>query len=167
MTTRSVLAAGALAIIGVAGVTTAAVATDISPLSATATTTSTVGQMGCNDMAVQLTPGECQASGIIAFVSLHNLQGALQFCKWKAANPGEWSRLKAYASTETTPTGIVTWFGGHIYNDLQAYFATGAPTFTIAPNTAPNVCKTPLPPPVVAGVTPGQTDATVTIQTTP
>lgn len=121
------------------------------------------GAMGCEDWNVQLTSGECFAAGIIRNVSLNNLQGAGQFCKWQPANPGEWSRLKGYAQTETLPTGIVTWFGAHILDDIQAYFATGAPTFTILPNTAPNRCRTPLAPPVITGVTPGETDATVTI----
>lgn len=118
---------------------------------------------GCNDWPVELTTGECQAAGTIRYVALANLQGAAQFCKWRDANPGEWSRLKGYATTEAPPASIVTWFGSSIKNELEAYFATGAPTFTIAPNTAPNACRTPLPPPTVAGVTPGQTDATVTI----
>lgn len=106
----------------------------------------------------------CFAAGIIRNVSLSNLQGAGQFCKWKGANPGEWAALKTYAETNpTTPPRIITWFGGHILNDLQAYFAAGGPEFTILPNTAPNVCKTPLAPPVVTGVTPGESTATVTV----
>jgi hypothetical protein len=144
------LAAGAM----VAGSTVA----DITPNESV-----TAGAMGCEDWNMQLTSGECFAAGIIRNVGLHNLQGAGQFCKWQPANPGEWSRLKGYAQTEIPPTNIVTWFGGSIRNWLEAYFVTGAPTFTILPNLAPNVCKTPLPPPVVAGVTPGETDATVTI----
>lgn len=124
--------------------------------------------MNCENWGVQLTSNECFAAGTIRNVSLQNLQGAGQFCKWKAANPGEWNRLLNYAGTEAAPNPvIVTWFGGHIYNDLQAYFAAGGPTFTIQPNTALNICKTPLRPPTVTGVTPGQTDATVTVTTTP
>jgi hypothetical protein len=122
---------------------------------------------GCNDWPVELTAGECQAAGIIRYVALINLQGAAQFCKWRAANPGEWSRLKGYASSGTPPASIVTWLGASIKNDLEAYLATGAPTFTIGANTAPNVCRTPIPAPAVSGVTPGQTDATVTITTSP
>lgn len=118
---------------------------------------------GCNDWPVTLTTGECQAAGTIRYVALVNLQGAAQFCKWRAANPGEWSRLKGFASTRAAPASIVTWLGASIKNEIEAYFATGAPTFTIGPNTAPNACRTPLPAPAVSGVTPGQTDATVTI----
>lgn len=166
MTTRTALAAGA-GVVALAAAGFVAGGTDISPLSATETTTVAAGAMGCEDWPVQLTQRECFAAGVIRNVSLSNLQGALQFCKWKAANPGEWSRLKGYATTGTAPTAIVTWFGGHIQNDLQAYFAAGGPPFTILPNTAPNVCKTPLSPPVVTGVTPGETDVTVTVTTTP
>jgi hypothetical protein len=141
---------------------------DIVPLSATATTTVTGTPMGCEDWAGTFTQRECFAAGVIRNVSLYNLQGAAQFCKWKAANPGEWTRLKGYSATGTAPTGIVTWLGGHIQNDLQAYFAAGGPTFTILPNTAPNICGGKLvTPPTIVGVTPGETDATVTVTTTP
>lgn len=122
------------------------------------------GLMQCEDWSEMLTQRECFAAGAIRNVSLYNMQGAGQFCKWVAANPGEWNRLKAYAESGTPPIGIVTWFGGHIQNDLQAYFAAGGPPFTILPNTSPNKCKTPLSPPVVTGVTPGQTDVTVTLE---
>jgi hypothetical protein len=118
----------------------------------------------CEDWNLSLSDGECFAAGTIRFVLFHNLQGAAQFCKWKAANPGEWSRLKGFAQTKTPPTNIITWFGGAQLNALEAYFATGAPTFTIQPNTSTNVCKTPLTPPTVAGVTPGETTVTVTIE---
>jgi hypothetical protein len=165
MTTRTAIAAGVGAVVLAAGGFATANEFDITPFSATATTT--IGAMGCEDWTVQLTAGECFAAGIIRNVGLHNLQGAAQFCKWKGGSPGEWSRLKAYAETETLPLNIVTWFGGSIKNWLEAYFVTGAPTFTILPNTAPNICKTPLAPPVIAGVTPGETDATVTVTTTP
>ena len=117
----------------------------------------------CENWAPTLTPGECFAAGTIRYVSLYNLQGAAQFCKWALANPGEWSRLKSAALIGEPASNIVTWMGGHIKNDLEAYDATGAPVFSIQPNTAPNKCGTPLAAPSVAGVTPGQTDATVTI----
>lgn len=117
----------------------------------------------CEDWGY-MSDGECWAAGAIRFVAFNNLQGAAQFCKWRAANPGEWNRLKGYAETETTPVNIVTWFGAAQKNMLEAYFATGAPTFTIQPNTAPNVCKTPFPPPVIGGVTPDQNTVTVTIE---
>jgi hypothetical protein len=146
-----VLAAGAL----VAGGTVA----DLTPNEAA----TSAEAMGCEDWTVQLTPGECFAAGVIRNVGLWNLQGAGQFCKWKIGSPGEWSRLQGYAETETPPASIVSWFGASIKNWLEAYFATGAPTFTIAPNTALNICRTPLAPPAVTGVTPGETDATVTI----
>jgi len=105
----------------------------------------------------------CHAAGAIRFGAVHNLQGAAQFCRWREANPREWLRLKEYARTGTPPTNIVTWFGAAIRNQIEAYFATGAPAFEIAPNTAPNVCRTPLPAPTVVGVTPGETDVTVTV----
>lgn len=159
---RAAAIAGA-ALVGLAGFGLAQ--TEVSPLSATQTETVllTPPAMGCNDWPVTLSTGECQAAGAIRHVALYNLQGAAQFCVWKRANPGEWSRLRGYAQTEAPPQNIVTWFGAAIRNQLEAYFGTGAPPFTIAPNTAPNICRTPLPPPAISGVTPGQTDATVTI----
>lgn len=120
--------------------------------------------MGCNDWpGVFMTSGECFAAGTIRYVSFTNLYNAGQFCKWQAANPGEWNRLQQYAKDKVTPTNIVTWLGGHIKNDLEAYFATGAPTYTMAFTPPPNRCKTPIAPPTVTGVTPGQTDVTVTV----
>jgi hypothetical protein len=164
ISTRTLVATGALAVVGVAGLATAA-ATDIIPLSATTTVTGT--QMGCEEWSGTFTQRECFAAGVIRNVALHNLQGATQFCKWQEANPGEWTRLKEYATTNNPPINIITWFGASIQNDLQAYFAAGAPPFTIAPNTVSNRCKTPLRPPVISGVTPGETGVTVTITTTP
>lgn len=157
MTTRA-LFAGAAAVVVLSAAGGTARGTALVPL-----VSETTVAVGCEDWTVQLTAGECFAAGIIRNVGLYNLQGAGQFCKWKPANPGEWSRLKTFAETGALPLNIVTWFGGSIKNWLEAYFATGAPTFTILPNTAPNICKTPLAPPVIAGVTPGETDATVTI----
>lgn len=169
MTPRAAFTGAAVAIVGLAGFATAQ-QLDVLPLSATQTETvlSVASEdMGCNDWPVQLTQGECQAAGTIRFVGLYNLQGAAQFCKWRAANPGEWSRLKLYAQDPATAASVVTWLGGAIRNLLEAYHVTGAPSFTIAPNTAPNSCRTPLPPPIVSGVAPGQTDATVTVTTGP
>lgn len=153
------MAAGVAALALAAGGYAVATVTS-SPQSVTTTTA-----MGCEDWGSSFTSGECFAAGTIRFVSLYNLQGAAQFCVWRKANPGEWLRLKTYASDGQAPQRIVTWFGGSIRNQLEAYFATGAPMFSIQPNTSPNVCKTPLPPPAVRGVTPGQTDATVTVTT--
>lgn len=131
-----------------------------------AVTITTETTMGCNDWPVQLPQASCFAAGTIRYTALYNLQGAAQFCKWRAANPGEWQRLKTYAAEGGVQTNTATWLGASILNELEAYFALGAPAFVIAPNNAPNRCKTPtLAPPVVAGVTPGQTDATVTIET--
>jgi hypothetical protein len=156
MTLAEKLAAGAIgAALLVGGVGTSTLLTSEQSVPA--------GTMNCEDWSVQLTQGECFAAGAIRNVALSNLQGAAQFCIWRKANPGEWSRLKSYAETENPPEQIVTWFGSGLRNLLEAYFATGAPTFTIVPNTAPNICRTPLPAPVVSGVTPGQTDVTVTI----
>jgi hypothetical protein len=92
------------------------------------------------------------------------LQNAGQFCKWEAANPGEWSRLQGYAATEVQPQSIVTWLGSGLRDEISAYFATGAPPWTILKNYPPNRCKTPLPPPVIASVTPGETSVTIEIQ---
>jgi len=163
MTVRTALAAGALAIVGAAGLSTA-VATNSIPLSATATTTTTVNAKGCNDWPGAFTDGECFAAGAI-LTSLSNLQPAVQFCKWRAANPGEWSRLSGYASSGTHAEQIVTWLGGSILNELEAYFATHAPTFTLPRDPLPpNACGGKLlAPPAVGGVTPGQTDVTVTV----
>jgi len=122
--------------------------------------------MGCNDWVtpVPLTTGECQAAGTIRYVALVNLQGAVQFCKWRSANPGEWTRLKEYAKTGAQPLDIVTWMGSSIKNEIEAYFVVGAPSFTMTPNNAPNACTGKLvAPPTLQGVTPGQTDATVTL----
>jgi hypothetical protein len=168
MNTLTKIAAGAGALVlAASGVAVGTQVTDSSSIE-TVTVMSTPTPPGCNDWPVQLTTGECQAAGVIRYVALYNLQGAAQFCKWRGANPGEWSRLKGYAQTNTSPLNIVTWLGGSIKNELEAYFVTGAPTFTIQPNTAPNACTGKLlAPPVVAGVTPGQTDATVTVTTVP
>lgn len=160
--TRTLAAVGAALAVGTVGVVAGSQLVGSSSPAAVSTTVA-----NCEDWG-PLPASSCFAGGIIRNVSLHNLQGAVQFCKWRDANPGEWSRLKGYASTGTTPTSIITWMGSHIQNDLQAYFAAGGPVFTIAPNTAPNACTGKLlAPPVVSGVTPGQTSATVTIQTTP
>ncbi len=169
MTTRNVLTASALALVGLGGLATAT-ATDILPLSATETTTVSAGAMGCNDWPSQLTQKECFAAGVI-LTGFQNLQPAVQFCKWKAANPGEWSRLKTYAATggTTPPSQIVTWFGSSIRDDLLAYAVIGAPGFALElTNPPPNACTGKLvKPPIVLGVTPGETDATVTVTTTP
>lgn len=170
--TNKTAAAGAAAALAIfaTGIVSATVATNAAET--TTTTTQVLApvtdpQMSCGSWMPLLTAGECGAAGTIRYASLNNLQGAVQFCKWKAANPGEWSRIKTYAETATMPTNIVTWLGAHIMQDIQAYFYTGAPAFTIQPNTAPNVCKTPIPAPIIAGVTPGQTDATITIAPPP
>jgi hypothetical protein len=124
-------------------------------------------QMGCEDWSGTYTAGECHAAGIIRFYALNSIQGAVQFCKWRAANPGEWSRLQGYATSNTPPLNIITWMGAAVRQQLEAYFAAGGPTFTIQPNTAPNICGAGklVKPPVVAGVSPTDTDATVTIET--
>lgn len=166
---RKRIVAGALAVVAVAaGGFVAADQTGTLPIRAQSNATSqpTVPQ-NCETWGSGFTQGECLAAGTIRFVGLYNLQGAGQFCKWQVANPGEWARLQSYAQSNIPATNIVTWFGNSIQNELQAYFATGAPSFAISPNTAPNRCRTPLRPPIVSGVTPGQTDATVTVTTTP
>jgi len=161
--TRTIAAVGAAAV--VLGGASAVALNNVTSESVAVTTAE---PKNCEDWNITLSDGECFAAGIIRNVSLYNLQGAAQFCKWKGANPGEWSRLKGYAATETEPLNIITWMGGHIKNDIQAYFVTGAPTFTIQPNTAPNACTGKLvTPPVVTSVTPGETDVTVTVTTTP
>lgn len=175
MTSTEKVAAGAAALLSVAaiGVGTSVVLSDSSPTVTAVVTTPPL--QSCGDWGVTLTMGECQAAGIIRYVALYNLQGAAQFCKWRGANPGEWSRLNAYAGSETPPQNIVTWFGASIRNELEAYFATGAPPMSyktpsgstvagIQPNPSPNACTGKvLAAPSITGVTPGQTDATVTI----
>lgn len=117
----------------------------------------------CEDWAINLTRGECHAAGAIRFVALYNLQGAAQWCRWRDANPGEWARLRQMAAMGQPPERIVTWLGNAIRNVLEAYQATGAPPFEIAPNTAPNVCRTPLATPKVSATRVDETTATVTI----
>lgn len=121
----------------------------------------------CDVSSQLLTSKECFAAGIIRNVSLGNLQGSGQFCTWKKANPGEWLRLKNYSETQGLPDKVITWFGAHIQNDIEAYFAAGGDVFIIKPNIAKNICHTPLPAPVIGSVTPGQNSATVTVDTTP
>jgi hypothetical protein len=168
MTTRTAMAAGVGAIVLAVGGFTAADQLGVTPLSATETTTVAAGAMGCNDWPGAYTQRECFAAGTL-LTSLQNLQPAVQFCKWRDANPGEWTRIQGYASTATLPTQIVTWMGAHIRDDVMAYLAAGGPTFTLALATPPpNACTGKLvKPPAIVGVTPGQTDATVTVTTTP
>jgi hypothetical protein len=116
----------------------------------------------CEDWGY-LTDGECFAAGGIRFGALQNLSAAGQFCKWQAANPGEWSRIQGYAATGTEPLNIVTWFGGGVRDLVTSYLAAGGPPFTLVVYSPPNRCKTPLAAPVVTGVTPGETDVTITI----
>jgi len=156
---RTALAVTALAVAGAIGFSTAS----------TLTTPETVTDiaMGCNDWAGQYTQRECFAAGTLVY-ALKNIQPAAQFCKWKAANPGEWTRLTGYASTGTHAERIVTWFGASLLNNLEAYFAIQAPTFSLPlVPLPPNACGGKIIAPPVVGVTPGQTDATVTITTTP
>lgn len=167
MTTRTAIAAGVGAV-ALAATGFVAGSTDIAPLSATATTTVTATPMGCNDWSGSFTQKECFAAGTLR-TALENLMPAVQFCKWKAANPGEWSRLKSYLSSGTPPTNIVTWLGGSIRDEMAAYLVAGGPPYSVPLNPLPpNACTGKLvTPPTVTGVTPGQTDVTVTVTTTP
>lgn len=102
----------------------------------------------CGEGGPPLDLGLCGVQGTVKGL-LYNMQGAAQFCKWRAANPGEWSRVKAMflSPQKQPPSGVVTWFGASLRDLSQAYaYAEGAP-YTIPPNTAPNACKTPLAPP--------------------
>lgn len=167
MTTRTAIAAGVGAVVVAAGGFVAADQVGIAPLSATSTTTTTLSEKGCNDWPGAFTDAECGAAGF-TLTALANVQPAKPFCVWKAANPGEWSRLSAYASTGAQAQNIVTWQGGSISNSLQAYFVTGAPTFTLQITLPPNACGGKLiKPPTISGVTPGETDVTVTVTTAP
>jgi hypothetical protein len=116
----------------------------------------------CGEWEALYTPRECGAAGLIRYAALHNLQGAAQFCKWRAANPGEWQRLREMAQTGTTAQ-VRSWMGAAIRDVLQAYAEAGGPTFTIAPNESPNVCRTPLPAPQLDVVSVDETSVTVTI----
>lgn len=155
----AVLAIGGYAVADQAGVT---------PLSATATTTVTGTPMGCNDWQGSYTTRECYAAGTLR-TAMENLMPAVQFCKWRDANPGEWSRLKAYLATATPPTQIVTWMGAAIRDEMGAYLNAGGPPYSIPLNPLPpNACTGKLvKAPTIVGVTPGQTDVTVTVTTTP
>lgn len=94
------------------------------------------------ELGSEIPIGACLAAGTIRYVSLPNLQGAKQFCKWREDNLGEWVRLKTYAETgETVQLNVVTWMGLHVKNDLEAYFAIKAPPFVLLPNPTPGVCK--------------------------
>jgi hypothetical protein len=169
---RALLAGSAVAVVAAAGIAIGG-ATMLTDNSTTALVVAPTTQ-NCGDWGVTMTQGECQAAGVIRYVALYNLQGSAQFCKWRGANPGEWSRLNSYAASATLPQNIVTWFGASIRNEIEAYFATGAPTMSyqtpggtvagIQPNTSQNACTGKvLAAPSIQGVTPGQTDATVTI----
>lgn len=95
----------------------------------------------CDATGTAVDSGACGAQGVILHGLLYNIQGAVQFCKWKAANPGEWSRLQAYlGAPSTSPPGIVvTWFGAALRDAIQAYsFAYGQPA--AMPIPAPNAC---------------------------
>lgn len=152
------LAAGVLALGGFV----AADSFDATPLSATQVVTTSPELKGCNDWPIQLTTKECFAAGTIR-TALQNIQPAIQFCKWKAANPGEWSRLRALALTPGGTPQIATWMGTAVMNQLQAYQAVGAPPFELQIQLPPNACGGKLiSAPVIGGVTPGQTDVTVT-----
>lgn len=132
-------------------------------IDSSSTTATTAEYANCETWNVQMTSRECFAAGTLRFVALYNLQGAAQFCKWKPSNPGEWTRITTYAQSGVPPTSMKTWLGAAVVNILQAYFVTGAPPFTIQPNTAPNKCQTPLSSPTILGVTPTPTTATVTV----
>lgn len=96
----------------------------------------------CDSTGTAIDPGACGAQGILLHGALYNIQGAVQFCKWKAANPGEWSRLKGYlaAPSSSTPAIVVTWFGSALRDQIQAYsYAYGNPAQMPA-MTAPNAC---------------------------
>ena len=125
-------------------------------------------QKNCDLTGMMMTAGECGAASLIRVGSLVNIQPAVQFCKWKAANPGEWARLNSYmhSKDEAEASNIVTWFGASLKNQLQAYFYTGAPEFDLIVNNPPNACGGKLvTPPRITGVTPGETDVTVTVTT--
>lgn len=83
---------------------------------------------------------QCGAVGVLRFTFWSNLQPAVQFCKWQAANPGEWARINTYTTTGTRSEPIVTWLGSALANTVQAYFYVGGTPFAIAPNTVPNSC---------------------------
>ena len=101
----------------------------------------------CGEQGIVPTdPRLCAARGVILYGSLYNIQGAGQFCKWKASNPGEWTRIKEYLSSRT-PAQVITWFGASLRDQVQAYFEADGPVTIMPENTAMNICKTPLAPP--------------------
>lgn len=162
MTTTEKVAIGAASVASIAAIAVGSTSTLIDPPSSTAIVSGPT-YANCEDWNVLMTSRECFAAGTIRFVGLYNEQGAAQFCKWQPANPGEWTRITNYSTTGVPPASMKTWLGASIVNWLQAYFVTGAPPFTIQPNTSPNKCKTPLSSPEILGVTPSQNGATVTI----
>jgi hypothetical protein len=143
MNTASKVAAGlAAAVVFASGGIAGSV---LSTESTTAETTTTVEPF-CGESVVPTDPKLCASRGFILYGSLYNIQGAGQFCKWKAANPGEWTRIKAYINTRTTAQ-VTTWFGASLRDQVQAYLAADGPTTTMPANNTPNACKTPLSPP--------------------
>jgi hypothetical protein len=159
MNAAGAAAAGAAALALAAGGVIAATSIGDSSSSSVATTPPS----GCNDWPGTWTQRECFAAGAVQ-TALANIQPAVQFCKWRAANPGEWSRLQAGARSGVQAASIVTWMGSAVRDQLDSYRYAGAPPFELAIVLPPNACGGKLlAPPAIAGVTPGPTDATVTI----
>ena len=165
-----VLGAVALAVLAIAGIAVGiAVSREDGGSSSPRRGATTTTPMGCNDWAGTFTQKECFAAGVL-LTSFQNLQPAVPFCKWKASNPGEWTRLRAQAAAAdpnfTAP--VVSWQGASISDTILAYSVLGGPGFELQATLPKNACGGPIvKPPIVQGVTPGQTDATVTVTTTP
>jgi hypothetical protein len=70
---------------------------------------------------------------------LGNLVNAVQFQKWRDANPGEMARLTAFmADPRQEPIAMLTFLGGALVQTMQAYaHAGGAPILAWPQANAP------------------------------
>lgn len=116
---------------------------------ATESETTTVVLPVCGVTGQPLDESLCTVQGVLLYGMFYNIQGAGQFCKWSAANPGEWARIKGYVTNPSVPPErIVTWFGAALRDAAQAYaYAEAVAGKAVPPNNVPNKCKTPLSPP--------------------
>lgn len=91
---------------------------------------------GCNNWAGTWTPRECAGAGFI-LSALQNVTLAKVFCTWVKGSPGEWSRLKGYASSGIPPMNIASAYGVSLWDEMQAYFGAGGPVPLLLYQTPP------------------------------
>jgi hypothetical protein len=138
MVPKSIAAVAGAGIIALGAGAFLATQNETAPLSVVETVSSTTS---CGDTNLPEDTRICGVRGFLLNGSLYNMQGAVQFCKWKAANPGEWTRLKSYLASTTPPLNIVTWLGAHIRDDIQAFLlANNNIGSTMPENNSPNIC---------------------------